>query len=69
MNLDASLVAYPVGEPEMKPDVMKETKILIKKKEEIKRNAMEKQDEKKRRYDDIAKQILKFFKELNPIKK
>ena len=64
MNLDASLVAYPLGEPEMKPDVMKETKILIKKKEEMKRNAMEKQDEKKKRYDDIAKTNPEIFQRI-----
>jgi hypothetical protein len=39
MNLDATLAAYSPGEPEMKPDVMKETKSLIKKKEEMKRYA------------------------------
>lgn len=31
MNLDALLIAYPPGEPVMKPDVIKETNILIKK--------------------------------------
>ena len=64
MNLDALLLAYPLGEPEMKPDVMKETKILIKKKEEMKRNAMEKQDEKKKRYDDIAKTNPEIFQRI-----
>lgn len=64
MNLDALLLAYPLGEPEMKPDVMKETKILIKKKEEMKRNAMEKQDEKKKRYDDIGKTNPEIFQRI-----
>jgi glycosyltransferase involved in cell wall biosynthesis len=64
MNIDALLLAYPLGEPEMKPDVMKETKILIKKKEEMKRNAMEKQDEKKKRYDDIAKTNPEIFQRI-----
>ena len=64
MNLDTLLLAYPLGEPEMKPDVMKETKILIKKKEEMKRNAMEKQDEKKKRYDDIAKTNPEIFQRI-----
>jgi glycosyltransferase involved in cell wall biosynthesis len=64
MNLDALLVAYPLGEPEMKPDVMKETKILIKKKEEMKRNAMVKQDEKKKRYHDIAKTNPEIFQRI-----
>jgi len=64
MNLDASLLAYPLGEPEMKPDVMKETKILIKKKEEMKRSAMEKQYEIKKRYDDIVKTNPEIFQRI-----
>jgi glycosyltransferase involved in cell wall biosynthesis len=65
MNLDSLLVAYPPGEPEMKPDVMKETKILMKKKEEMKRNAIEKQDEKIKRYDEIAKTNPEIFKRID----
>ena len=58
MNLEPLLLAYPPGEPEMKPDVMKETKILMKKKEEIKRTVIEKQDEKKRQNNEISNLIL-----------
>jgi hypothetical protein len=65
MNLDSLLVAYPAGEPEMKPDVMKETKILMKKKEEMKRDAIEKQDEKIKRYDEIAKTNPEIFKRID----
>lgn len=64
MNIDATLAAYCPGEPEMKPDVMKETKSLIKKKEEMKRNAMEKQDEKKKQYDEIAKTNPEIFQRI-----
>jgi len=64
MNIDATLAAYSPGEPEMKPDVMKETNSLIKKKEEMKRNAMEKQDEKKKRYDEIAKTNPEIFQRI-----
>ena len=64
MNLEPLLLAYPCGEPEMKPDVMKETKILIKKKEEMKRNAMEKQDKIKKRYDDIVKTNPEIFQRI-----
>lgn len=54
MNLDPLLIAYPDGEPQMKPDVMKETKMLINKKEEMKRNAIKNQEEQRKRYDEIA---------------
>ena len=58
MNLENVLMAYPAGEPEMKPDVIKETKILLKKKEEMKKNAVEQhrnqQELKKKQYDKIA---------------
>jgi hypothetical protein len=64
MNIDSSLVTYSHGEPEMKPDVMKETEILTKKKEEMKRNAMEKQDEKKKQYDEIAKTNPEIFQRI-----
>lgn len=43
MNLESVLIDYPPGEPEMKPDVIKETKILLIKKEEMKKNAIEQQ--------------------------
>jgi glycosyltransferase involved in cell wall biosynthesis len=65
MNLDATLVAYSPGEPNMKPDVMKETEILIKKKEEMKRNAIEKQGEQIKRYDEIAKTNPEIFQRID----
>ena len=65
MNIDSSLVAYSHGEPEMKPDVMKETKILMKKKEEMKRNAIEKQNVKKKQYDEIAKTNPEIFQRMD----
>ena len=43
---------------------MKETKSLIKKKEEMKRNVMEKQDEKKKRYDKIVKTNPEIFQRI-----
>ena len=55
MNIEMVLLEYPPGEPKMKPDVMKETQEMIKKKEEMKRAAIEKQDAKKRLYDEIMK--------------
>jgi glycosyltransferase involved in cell wall biosynthesis len=55
MNLEPLLLSYPDGEPEMKPDVLKETEILMKKKEEMKRAAIEKHDEKRKQYDEIAR--------------
>jgi len=64
MNLETVLTTYPAGEPEMKPDVMKETKLLIKKKEEMKRNALEKQDEKMKQYDEIARINPEIFKKI-----
>jgi multidrug resistance efflux pump len=58
MNLENVLTAYPPGEPEMKPDVVKETQILLKRKEELKKNHQHKQEEqqevKKKQYDKIA---------------
>lgn len=65
MNLEPLLVAYPDGEPEMKPDVMNETKILIKKKEEMKQNAMKKQDEKRKQYDEIARTNPEIFQKMD----
>jgi glycosyltransferase involved in cell wall biosynthesis len=65
MNLDATLAAYSPGEPNMKPDVMKETEILIKKKEEMKRNAIEKQGEQIKRYDEIAKTNPEIFQRID----
>ena len=64
MNLDTLLLSYPDGEPEMKPDVMNETKILMKKKEEMKRAAIEKQDEKKKQYDEIARTSPEIFQKI-----
>jgi hypothetical protein len=43
---------------------MKETKSLIKKKEEMKRNVMEKQDEKKKQYDEIVKTNPEIFQRI-----
>ena len=58
MNLETVLTVYPPGEPEMKPDVVKETQILLKRKEELKKNHQHKQEEqqevKKKQYDKIA---------------
>ena len=58
MNIETVLTAYPPGEPEMKPDVVKETQILLKRKEELKKNHQQKQEEqqdlKKKQYDKIA---------------
>jgi len=64
MNLEMVLNAYPPGEPEMKPDVMKETKILIKKKEDMKRNAIQKQEEKRKHYDEIMKTNPEIFQKI-----
>ena len=58
MNLETVLTVYPPGEPEMKPDVVKVTQILLKRKEELKKNHQHKQEEqqelKKKQYDKIA---------------
>jgi len=64
MNLEPVLLEYPPGEPEMKPDVMKETQEMIKKKEEMKRAALEKQDAKKRLYDEIVKTSPEIFQKI-----
>jgi hypothetical protein len=75
MNLETVLTAYPPGEPEMKPDVLRETKILLKKKEEMKRNAIEQhrnqkqkqqeqQDFKKKQYDKIAETNPEIFQRI-----
>lgn len=68
MNLENVLVAYPPGEPEMKPDVIKETKILLKKKEEMKKNAVEQhrnqQELKKKQYDKIAEKNPEIFQKI-----
>lgn len=64
MNLDATLSMYSPGEPEMKPDVIKETKLLIKKKEEMMRNTMENQEVKKKQYDEIVKTNPEIFQKI-----
>jgi glycosyltransferase involved in cell wall biosynthesis len=72
MNLETVLTEYPPGEPEMKPDVIKETKILLKKKEEMKKNAIEQhrikqqnqQDLKKKQYDKIAETNPEIFQQI-----
>jgi len=64
MNLETALLEYPPGEPIMKPDVMKETQEMIKKKEEMKRAAIEKQDAKKRLYDEIVKTSPEIFQKI-----
>ncbi len=64
MNLETALLEYPPGEPNMKPDVMKETQEMIKKKEEMKRAAIEKQDAKKRLYDEIVKTSPEIFQKI-----
>ena len=64
MNLETVLLEYPPGEPIMKPDVMKETQEMIKKKEEMKRAAIEKQDAKKRLYDEIVKTSPEIFQKI-----
>ena len=71
MNLENILIDYPPGEPEMKPDVIKETKILLKKKEEMKKNAIEQhrknqeqQDLKKIQYDKISETNPEIFQRI-----
>jgi len=64
MNLETVLVAYPAGEPEMKPDVLRETKILLKKKEEMKKNAIEQQDLKNKQYNKIAETNPEIFQRI-----
>jgi glycosyltransferase involved in cell wall biosynthesis len=64
MNLELLLLSYPDGEPEMKPDVLKETELLMKKKEEMKRAAIEKRDEKRKQYDEIAKTNPEIFQKI-----
>jgi glycosyltransferase involved in cell wall biosynthesis len=68
INLDNVLIDYPPGEPEMKPDVIKETKILLKKKEEIKKNAVEQhrnqQELKKKQYDKISETNPEIFQRI-----
>jgi len=68
MNLETVLMEYSPGEPEMKPDVLRETKILLKKKEEMKRNAVEqhrnKQDLKRKQYDKIAETNPEIFQRI-----
>ena len=64
MNLDPLLTAYPLGEPEMKPDVIKETNIILKKREEAKRVADEKQNEKKKWYQKIALKSPEIFERI-----
>ena len=71
MNLENVLIDYPPGEPKMKPDVIKETKILLKKKEEMKKNAIEQhrknqeqQDLKKIQYDKISETNPEIFQRI-----
>ena len=64
MNLDPLLTAYPLGEPEMKPDVIKETNIILKKREEAKRVVDEKQNEKKKWYQKIALKSPEIFERI-----
>jgi multidrug resistance efflux pump len=68
MNLENVLTAYPPGEPEMKPDVVKETQILLKRKEELKKNHQHKQEEqqelKKKQYDKIAETNPEIFQRI-----
>lgn len=64
MNLDSSLVAYPPGEPEMKPDVIKETTILEQKREEIKQAAIEKNNDKKKWYNKVIKKSPEIFQRI-----
>ena len=65
MNLDPLLTAYPLGEPEMKPDVIKETNIILKKREEAKRVADEKQNEKKKWYQKVALKSPEIFERID----
>ena len=68
MNLETVLIEYPAGEPEMKPDVLRETQILLKKKEELKKNHKHKQQEqqeiKKKQYDKIAETNPEIFQRI-----
>ena len=68
MNLENVLIDYPPGEPEMKPDVIKETKILLKKKQEMKKNAVEQhrnqQELKKIQYDKISETNPEIFQRI-----
>ena len=64
-NLEPVLLEYPEGDPIMKPDVMKETREMIKKKEEMKKAAIEKQDAKKRFYDEIMKTSPEIFQKID----
>ena len=68
INLDNVLIDYPPGEPEMKPDVIKETKILLKKKDEMKKNAIEQhrnqQELKKKQYDKISETNPEIFQRI-----
>ena len=68
MNLETVLIEYPAGEPQMKPDVLRETQILLKKKEELKKNHKHKQQEqqeiKKKQYDKIAETNPEIFQRI-----
>ena len=68
INLENVLIDYPPGEPEMKPDVIKETKILLKKKDEMKKNAIEQhrnqQELKKKQYDKISETNPEIFQRI-----
>ena len=63
-NLENVLQAYPAGEPEMKPDVLRETQILLKKKEELKNKHRNEQDLKKKQYDKIAETNPEIFQRI-----
>ena len=64
MNLDSTLIGYSPGEPGMKPDVIKETNVLIKKREEMKQNIIEKQNDKKKWFEKIAKKSPEIFQKI-----
>ena len=67
-DLEKLLEDYAPGRPEMKPDVLRETKILLKKKEEMKKNhkhkQKEQQDLKKKQYDKIAETNPEIFQRI-----
>ena len=64
MNLETTLIHYPLGEPKMKPDVLKETNAIIKKREDAKRMAHEKQFEKKKWYEKVALKSPEIFERI-----
>ena len=69
MNLENVLIDYPPGEPEMKPDVIKETKNLLIKREEMKKNAIEQyrnQQKKQQEQQELNKKQYDKIAETNP---